>query len=282
MQQMSWTEIGVVRTMRGRIAHDDELGMRYEDVPGRDCCITMPAGASVDGGDGCVAEGALATLLDTVSGIGAMAHMDFKEAVATLDLRIDYLVRPPLGAPLRAMSEVTQKAGAPGAGSLLVAAEAYGTGASLAAARATGRFIRRPMPEMDGEASNYPSGPLREARDYAALMAFRESGEGRIVLPFRPGLVGNSSLPSLHGGAVAAHLQECGCRYLVAQREGAAPLKLVTAHFSFLRFGRAVDVVARPIPLRLGRGTATVEVDAFQDGSEDRPIARALLTFAAG
>ena len=106
MQQMSWTEIGVVRTMHGRIAHDDELGMRYEDVPGRDCCITMPAGASVDGGDGCVAEGALATLLDTASGIGAMAHMDFKESVATLDLRIDYFARPPLGAPLRSMSVI--------------------------------------------------------------------------------------------------------------------------------------------------------------------------------
>ena len=138
------------------------------------------------------------------------------------------------------------------------------------------------MAAQEGEAGSYPSGPLREARDYAALMAFRASGAGRVVLPFRPGLVGNGSLPSLHGGAVAAHLQECGCRYLAAQREGAAPLALVTAHFSFLRFGRSADVEARAVPVRLGRGTATVEVDALQDGAEDRPIARAVLTFSAG
>lgn len=282
MQQMSRTERGVLRTMRGRIAHDDELGMRYEDVPGRACGITMPAGASVDGGDGRVDEGALATLLDTVCGIGAMAHMDFEEAVATLDLRIDYFARPPLGTPLRATSEVTHQAGAPGAGSLLVTAEARGTGAPLAAARATGRFIRRPMPAQEGEAGSYPSGTFREARDYAALMAFRSSEPGHTVLPFRPGLVGNGSLPSLHGGAVAALLQECACRYLAAQRDGAAPLALVTAHFSFLRFGRSADVEARAMPVRLGWATATLEVDAFQDSAEDRPIARAVLTFSAG
>lgn len=282
MQQKSWTERGVLRAMCGRIAHDDELGMRYEDVPGRACGVTMPADASVDGGDGRVAEGALATLLDTVCGVGAMAHMDFQEAVATLDLRIDYLARPLLGTPLRAISEVTHKAGAPGAGSLLVAAEARGAGASFVAARATGRFIRRPMPAQQGGAGTCSSGPLREARDYAALMGFRESGAGRVLLPFRLGLVGNGSLPSLHGGAVAAHLQECGCRYLLAEREGEAPLVLVTAHFSFLRFGRSTDVEARAVPVRLGRGTATVEVGAFQHGAEDRPIARAVLTFVAG
>src|SRR3546814_19420967 len=77
-------------------------------------------------------------------------------------------------------------------------------------------------------------------------------------MPFRPGLVGNGSLPSLHGGAVAAHLQQAACAALAA--ESRRPARLITAQFSFLRFAGAADTVARAMIERRGPSVASVGV----------------------
>lgn len=83
----------------------------------------------------------------------------------------------------------------------------------------------------------------------------------------------------MHGGAIAAHLQDCGRRFV--ERASERPMILLTAHFSFLRFGRPVDVTAQPEPVRIGRSTATIRVSAHQGKDAGRPIACATLTFVA-
>src|SRR3546814_7465168 len=94
-------------------------------------------------------------------------------------------------------------------------------------------------------------------------------------MPFRPGLVGNGSLPSLHGGAVAAHLQQAACAALAA--ESRRPARLITAQFSFLRFAGAADTVARAMIERRGASVASVEVTSWQQAG--RTTDRGMFTF---
>nr|WP_275706756.1 PaaI family thioesterase [Marinobacter iranensis] len=106
-----------------------------------------------------------------------------------------------------------------------------------------------------------------------------EAEDQRLVLPFRDGLIGNGSLPSLHGGAIVSLLQDCALRY--ARRAVEHPLEIASVHVSFLQFGRAEDLIAVPRLVRLGRSTATLNVVAHQGGGIELPTAEATVTFVS-
>lgn len=273
-------ERGVVRTLSGRIAHDDELGIHYSDS--RHCAaqLALPASPAACMSDGRISVGAIVTLMDTVCGIGAMASMGFDEAVATIDLRLDYLRPPRRAAPVMAQSWMVARRGEPEAGSLLMHAKLYEVGCSEEIALCSGRFLRRPMPD-DTSSGTFSSGDRQATSStgsYRDLMAFCDGAGGETVLPYRPGLLGNGSLPSLHGGAIASVLQEGALRHLARTR--GATLSLVTAHFLFQRFGRPIDVTARPVSGRTGRRAAFIGMTAHQCADPARPIATGQFTFA--
>lgn len=278
MQQVPKVELGVIRAMRGRIAHDDELGICYSDSLNQAAHLTMPAGPQVGDGNQHVDAGAVATLLDTACGIGAMTSLGFLEVVATIDLRIDYMDRLALGPVIEARSEISHRAGTIGNGSIVMQGSVSRQSDNGVAARCVGRFTRRCLPNASLEDRMIAEGKPSGAASYTEFMGFQDGAQDSTILPYRLGLLGNGSLPSLHGGVIAALLQEAGCRYM--RRHASEVLPLVTAQFNFLRFGRPADLCAVPEAMRLGRGAATIRVNAIQMTDAARPIACAMLTFA--
>ena len=106
----------------------------------------------------------------------------------------------------------------------------------------------------------------------------RRGDELTAVLPFAPELVGNPTLPALHGGATAAFLEVAAIIELSWARQWEAmeaagadeppPARLPkTIDFTvdYLRPGLPRDAYARARVNRSGRRYASVHVEAWQD-----------------
>lgn len=84
------------------------------------------------------------------------------------------------------------------------------------------------------------------------------------TLAARDSLVGNVSLPALHGGAIAAFL-EITCLLQLAYETGSAvPARTIDFSVEYLRPGRPEVTFARAKIRRLGRRVATVHAEAWQ------------------
>jgi acyl-coenzyme A thioesterase PaaI-like protein len=117
----------------------------------------------------------------------------------------------------------------------------------------------------------------------------RRGDELTAILPFRADLIGNPSLPALHGGVTAAFLEvtaiiELSWALLWDDMEkGAGPPldparlprlpKTIDFTIDFLRTGLPRDAYARARVNRSGRRYASVHVEAWQD-NRTRPFAQ--------
>lgn len=120
------------------------------------------------------------------------------------------------------------------------------------------------------------------ARRIGVSAAPAADGEGLVFrLDPRQGNVGNSLLPALHGGVVAAFMETAATLDLMlAAREPRLP-RVVDASIDYLRTARVVPTLARCELLREGRRLANVRVQAWQE-AEDAPVATARLHFVLG
>ena len=112
----------------------------------------------------------------------------------------------------------------------------------------------------------------------------RRGDELTAVLPFDPKLIGNPSIPALHGGVTAAFLEvaaiiELSWATLWEDMEagvvGSGPLhlpKTIDFTVDYLRAGLPRDAYARAKVNRSGRRYASVQVEAWQD-NRARPFA---------
>ncbi len=75
------------------IPHNRELGLELLDVQGRGCSMRLPYREDLVGNPvtGVLAGGVVTALLDAACGMAVMVVLESPAAVATLDLRIDYL-----------------------------------------------------------------------------------------------------------------------------------------------------------------------------------------------
>lgn len=84
------------------------------------------------------------------------------------------------------------------------------------------------------------------------------------ILPPRHTLIGNTSIPALHGGAIAAFL-EIACLLQLAHETGTtAPARTIDFSVEYLRPGRPEATFARARVRRIGRRVATVHAEAWQ------------------
>lgn len=91
------------------------------------------------------------------------------------------------------------------------------------------------------------------------------------VLPARNSLIGNTGLPALHGGAVAAFL-EIACLLQLAHETGATrPARTIDLSVEYLRPARPETTFARARVRRIGRRVATVHAEAWQR-EENSPV----------
>ena len=91
-------------------------------------------------------------------------------------------------------------------------------------------------------------------------------------------LVGNASVPALHGGTLGALMESTAIFKLLWHGETTAVPKTINITVEYLRSARAEDVFARAVFTRHGRRVANVRVFAFQDDPE-RPVAVATAHF---
>lgn len=116
-----------------------------------------------------------------------------------------------------------------------------------------------------------------------------QHGEPVAHLPFAPHLIGNPTLPALHGGVTAAFLETTAlialswstlrARIEAAADAGGAPLprlpRTIDITTDYLRRGRREDCYASAVITRTGRRYASVRVQAWQ-ADPARPFAEAM------
>lgn len=131
---------------------------------------------------------------------------------------------------------------------------------------------------------------VREAGDGAALcdwipyarflgMGFDcHDGEARYRLPFRDDLVGNPALPALHGGVVAAFMENAALMQVLLESTEPRLPKSIDFSLDYLRSARTEDCHVACDLVRQGRRVAQVQIRCWQS-DPDRPIATARAHF---
>ena len=104
------------------------------------------------------------------------------------------------------------------------------------------------------------------------------TGEVLCRMRYTPMLIGNSTIPALHGGTLGGLLESAAIFELLLRAEQEHVPKIITITVDFLRSGKPQDTLAKATITRLGRRVANLQVRAWQEDRE-RPIATANALF---
>jgi uncharacterized protein (TIGR00369 family) len=115
---------------------------------------------------------------------------------------------------------------------------------------------------------------------YARFLGIRAELAGdemTAILPYAEHLIGNPTLPAIHGGVLGAFMEMTALAQLtIVQTAGGERLtrqpKPIDVTVEYLRSGRPVDTFARAQITRMGRRIANVRVEAWQ-AARAAPIA---------
>ena len=120
---------------------------------------------------------------------------------------------------------------------------------------------------------------LQQAVPYAKFLGISAAiEEGRVItsMAYADTLIGNTTLPALHGGTA---LLELAALFQIAYEiETEAMPKTITITIDYMRSGAARDTYARAWATRIGRRVANVRAEAWQD-DPSKPIAAANANF---
>lgn len=117
---------------------------------------------------------------------------------------------------------------------------------------------------------------------YAQMLGVRTEGAGRdlvCVMPFRADIVGNLTLPAVHGGVVGAFLELTALLQLVELAEGERVARPISFSIDYLRSAGPRDTYGRAEIVKHGRRIANVRVIAWQE-SPDKPVAAGIGNFS--
>jgi acyl-coenzyme A thioesterase PaaI-like protein len=116
---------------------------------------------------------------------------------------------------------------------------------------------------------------------YAGFLGLTAAMQGdELITTMRYGdhLIGNPSLPALHGGTLGALLESAAIFELLWRAETIVLPKTITLTVDFLRSGAPVDTHARGIITRHGRRVTNVRMEAWQ-ADRSAPVATAHAIF---
>lgn len=100
----------------------------------------------------------------------------------------------------------------------------------------------------------------------------RVDGALECVLPFRQAIVGNASLPAIHGGVLGAFLELTAILRLIDESSTGRIPRPINFAIDYLRSAGATATRAHANIFKLGRRIAVVHVVAWQDDRE-KPVA---------
>ena len=113
---------------------------------------------------------------------------------------------------------------------------------------------------------------------YLNIAAEVHGNEILFILPADDKLIGNPTLPAIHGGVVGAFMEQAAAFHLVARMEKPVLPKIINFSLDYLRPARLRETYAQCILTRQGRQIANVSVSAWQELS-DKPNATARAHF---
>lgn len=116
---------------------------------------------------------------------------------------------------------------------------------------------------------------------YAEFLGMRAELQPEDILfrlPEDEKLIGNPSLPALHGGVVGAFMEQAASLHLISRMANPVIPKIINFSLDYLRPARYRETCARCVLTRQGRFIANVAVTAWQD-DENQPIALARAHF---
>ena len=100
---------------------------------------------------------------------------------------------------------------------------------------------------------------------FLGMTADLAGDEMTAVLPFAPHLVGNVTIPALHGGVIGAFLEMTALCQLAVREPLRRQPKTIDVTIEYLRPGRARTIYARADVRKVGRRIANVHVEAWQE-----------------
>ena len=234
-----------------------------------------------DTGTGVLHGGVVTAMLDESCGMAVQLALDGTRAIATLDLRIDYLKPATPGLDIRAHAicyRVTRSIA-------FVRATAYQETEDDPVATATACFMvganrtnmlkgrsREDLALPTLEAPEDPTGPFAQS-PFARCLGIRVSDDGTLVMPFSQKIIGNPILPAIHGGMTGAFLETTAI-VGVTRELGVSLPKPIGLTINYLRSGRALDSYANVSIVKQGRRVVAFEAQAWQD-DRTKPIASA-------
>ena len=106
-------------------------------------------------------------------------------------------------------------------------------------------------------------------------------GQRVAVMPFAEHLIGDPTIPALHGGTLGALLESVAHLECIAATDTAALPKTITFTVDYLRSGKPKDTFATARVVKAGRRVTVLHTTAFQD-DPSRPIATATVHLKVG
>lgn len=119
---------------------------------------------------------------------------------------------------------------------------------------------------------------------YLAFLGVRlelHAGRRLAVMRFDEHLVGDPTIPALHGGTLGALLETVAHLECLAATETTRLPKTITLTVDYLRSGKPRDTFATARVIKAGRRVTTMHAFAFQE-DEQRPIAMASVHLKVG
>lgn len=111
---------------------------------------------------------------------------------------------------------------------------------------------------------------------YLDIRAEQHGDEILFILPADDKLVGNPTLPALHGGVVGAFMEQAAVFHLMARMSEPVIPRVIDFSLDYLRPTRLRDTYASCTLTRQGRQIANVSISAWQERSDTpNAIARA-------
>lgn len=123
-----------------------------------------------------------------------------------------------------------------------------------------------------------------DAIPYARFLGLtvRREGDSLITtMNFTPMLVGNATIPALHGGTLGGLLESAAVFQLLFEADQLVLPKIVNVTVDYLRSARAVDTHATGIITKQGRRVTSVRAVAWQE-DRDKPVATANAHYLVG
>jgi len=116
---------------------------------------------------------------------------------------------------------------------------------------------------------------------YAAYLGIKAEVHGSeilFILPQDKKLIGNPTLPAIHGGVVGAFMEQAAAFHLIAKMDDPVVPKIINFSLDYLRPARLRDTYAQCTLARQGRFIANISIAAWQE-QRDRPCAIARAHF---